>query len=66
MSETVRVVLVNDRTDVDNFNLLRARAMDVSLLGNWSEPMPYQIDSVDFDGDGMPDQWELDNGEVVI
>jgi YD repeat-containing protein len=41
---------------------LRLRAMDVSLLGDWSEPMPFQIDSVDFDGDGVPDVWEIAAG----
>ena len=32
----------------------------MTLLGNWSSPMPYQVDvSLDSDGDGLPDAWEL-------
>jgi len=39
---------------------LQARAKDVSLLGNWSEPIPYQLTiTVDSDGDDLPDEWEM-------
>lgn len=39
---------------------LRTRAKDISLLGDWSEPMPYQLTlTLDSDGDGLPDDWEI-------
>ena len=42
-----------------NHVLLRARAMDVTLFGEWSEPMPYTVQiTQDTDGDGLPDWWE--------
>jgi len=44
---------------VTNVNL-RVRARDVSLLGDWSVPMPYHLTIVlDADGDGLPDGWEI-------
>ena len=40
--------------------LLRARAMDTTLLGDWSAPVPYQVVILnDADMDGLPDAWEL-------
>ena len=39
---------------------LRTRAKDISLLGDWSEPMPYQLTlTMDSDWDGLPDDWEV-------
>jgi hypothetical protein len=39
---------------------LRARATDITLLGDWSEPMPYRLTiTLDSDGDGLPDDWEM-------
>ena len=39
---------------------LRTRAKDITLLGDWSEPMPYQLTlTLDSDGDGLPDDWEI-------
>jgi len=43
--------------------LLRSRATD-SQPGDWSPAMPYAVvtdPTVDTDGDGMPDNWELDH-----
>jgi len=42
--------------------LLRARAQDISLIGEWSAPTSFMIDTridPDSDGDGMPDAWEV-------
>ena len=41
--------------------LLRARASDFTLLGDWSAGTPFQVNTVtgpDADGDGLPDWWE--------
>ncbi len=54
--------LMDLRTNIVTNVLLRARARDFSLLGNWSQPTPFQVDlttSADIDGDGLPDWWEL-------
>jgi YD repeat-containing protein len=41
---------------------LRIRARDITLLGDWSEPVPYEIAiGIDSDGDGLPDDWEIAN-----
>ncbi len=40
--------------------LLRARAQDFMLLGDWSKPTPFQIDmTLDSNGNGIPDTWEM-------
>jgi hypothetical protein len=40
--------------------LLRVRAKDITLLGNWSASMPYQVQAnSDSDTNGLPDVWEL-------
>src|ERR1041385_2590895 len=42
--------------------LLRARASDFSLLGDWSVGTPFTVQTSitpDSDNDGMPDWWEL-------
>jgi len=42
--------------------LLRARASDFSLIGDWSIGTPFQVNmgvSQDSDADGIPDAWEL-------
>jgi hypothetical protein len=42
--------------------LLRARAQDFMLLGDWSAGTPFQVNTVtgpDADGDGLPDWWEI-------
>jgi YD repeat-containing protein len=40
--------------------LLRSRSVDITLWGDWSEPVLYRIEgSTDSDKDGMPDTWEL-------
>ncbi|MBI5385060.1 MAG: hypothetical protein HZA90_10280 [Verrucomicrobia bacterium] len=37
----------------------RVRAQDMTLLGDWSAPMPYTATvTPDTDGDGLPDAWE--------
>jgi len=42
--------------------LLRARAMDISLLGEWSSIESFEITiSGDSDNDGLPDAWEFTN-----
>jgi hypothetical protein len=41
---------------------LRVRARDVTLLGDWSEGMPFRVEfafTQDSDGDGLQDQWEV-------
>jgi hypothetical protein len=38
---------------------LRVRAKDITLLGDWSVPTPYAVDTIDSDGDGLPDAWEM-------
>jgi hypothetical protein len=41
--------------------LLRARASDFALLGDWSAGTPFQVNTVtgpDADGDGLPNWWE--------
>jgi len=41
--------------------LLRARAQDITLLGNWSVGTQFQVNTAanpDADGDGLPDWWE--------
>ncbi|MBM3880181.1 MAG: C-type lectin domain-containing protein, partial [Verrucomicrobia bacterium] len=46
-------------TGATNF-WFRARALDVTLLGDWSEPMLYALTVPrDADGDGLPDDWEM-------
>jgi YD repeat-containing protein len=43
--------------------LLRARSIDITLWGEWSEPVMYRIEgSSDSDHDGMPDGWERSRG----
>jgi YD repeat-containing protein len=56
----------NSGADLGSVNtnvLLRARAQDqasTNLFGAWSEPVAYQITaSLDSDGDGLPDWWEI-------
>lgn len=40
--------------------LLRAHASDVTLVGDWSAPVEYQLQFAgDSDGDGLPDEWEI-------
>ena len=42
--------------------LLRARAQDLTLLGEWSAGTPFQVNTTvgfDADGDGLPDWWEI-------
>lgn len=40
--------------------LLRARAQDFMLVGDWSQPTPFTVDTAsDSDGDGIPDRWEI-------
>jgi len=42
--------------------LLRARAQDFSLIGDWSAGTPFQINTAttpDADNDGLPDWWEI-------
>ena len=38
---------------------LRARASDMTLLGDWSAPTPFQLNTTLADNDGMDDSWEL-------
>lgn len=38
---------------------LRARASDMTLLGDWSAPTPFQLNTALADHDGLPDWWEL-------
>ena len=39
---------------------LRARARDITLMGDWSDPTPYAVDTAtDSDGDRLPDAWEM-------
>lgn len=45
--------------------LLRARAQDASLMGDWSAGTLFTVNTtlpppVDGDGDGMPDSWEIE------
>jgi YD repeat-containing protein len=37
---------------------LRAQAKDVTLLGNWSPQVSYQVDTLDSNTNGIPDSWE--------
>lgn len=39
--------------------LLRARASDMTLLGDWSAGTPFQLNTALADNDGMDDSWEL-------
>lgn len=62
---TNHAVVWNALTDLGpgvNTNiLLRARARDITLLGDWSTGTPFNIQTTanpDSDGDGMPDWWE--------
>jgi len=49
-------------TALTNNVVLRARASDITLTGEWSEPVYYYVlATADSDGDGMPDDWEMDN-----
>jgi hypothetical protein len=43
--------------------LLRARAQDVTLMGEWSTPVSYAVviqAGSDSDSDGLPDDWEIE------
>jgi YD repeat-containing protein len=47
-------------TDRTNNVLLRACAVDITLWGDWSEPVTYHVDgTTDSNNDGMPDDWKL-------
>lgn len=39
--------------------LLRTRASDMLLLGDWSAPTPFQLNTALADNDGMDDSWEI-------
>lgn len=44
-----------------NIVRIRARSRDLTMQGDWSPAVPYQIDNNetrDGDGDGLPDMWE--------
>ena len=50
-------------TSSTNNVLLRSRSVDITLWGDWSEPVMYRVEgTLDSDNDGMPDAWELANG----
>jgi hypothetical protein len=53
--------LANLGAGVNTNILLRARARDITLLGDWSAGTPFTVQTTanpDADGDGLPDWWE--------
>jgi len=54
--------LTNLGAGVNTNVLLRARARDITLLGDWSAGTPFTVQTSanpDSDGDGLPDWWEI-------